>query len=90
MYETLCLLPILADSNGMPFEKKIGIIFLFGAIGALSVVGLFAPRTLLEKMAGLIGTKNPIVARIVCAIGALVGWGFVALVVSTFVTGWDV
>lgn len=65
---------LLAQSNEMPLPKKISILVLFGAVGVTSIVGLFAPRPRLEKMAGIIGTRNPIVARIVCALGVIVSW----------------
>jgi hypothetical protein len=89
MLDSLVLAVLFADSNAMPVAKKIGIIALFGVAGAVSVMGLFASPTRLEKMAGIIGTKNPVVARAVCALGAIVGWGAVALISSTFITGWD-
>ena len=89
MFDTLLKCLIFAESKAMPIEKKIGIIVLFGALGVISTMGLFASSSKLEKMAGLIGTKNPIVARMVCVLGALVGLGAVALVASTFVTHWD-
>jgi hypothetical protein len=46
------LLPLLADSNAMPIEKKLGILILFGAVAVFSMPGLFASASRLEKMAG--------------------------------------
>ena len=45
----------------------------FGAVGVISTVGLFSSKETLESMSGIIGTKNPLVARIACGLGVLVG-----------------
>jgi hypothetical protein len=55
------------------------ILLVFAPVAGLSLVGLFASRKRLESMAGIIGTKNPLVARIVCGLGFLLGSGAVFL-----------
>jgi hypothetical protein len=55
-------------------------------VGILSAVGLFASGQTLESLAGIIGTKNPLVARIVCVLGVLVG-GIAVLVSSLSLLG---
>ena len=64
-------------SGGLPQGKAIAMIVFFGAVAVVSLAGLFMPKKSLESMAGIIGTKNPLVARIVCALGLLVGAGAV-------------
>jgi hypothetical protein len=77
------LLTQSSDPNQLPFGTAIGMIVLFGGAAIVSLVGLFAPSSKLESMAGVIGTKNPLVARIVCAIGLLIGsFAVVAAVLS--------
>ena len=61
--------------------KGIAMIAFFGGVAIVSTFGLFASNATLEKMSGIIGTKNPIVARIVCGMAAVVGFNpmFVAV-----------
>ena len=73
----LALLAQADPSGKLPRDKALVILVFFGAVAVLSLVGLFASRKSLESMAGLIGTKNPMVARVVCCIGFLVGAGAV-------------
>ena len=70
-------MPMLFAESDLPIEKTIAIIVFFGAVALLSLVGLFAPRKTLVSMAGIIGTKNPLFARIVCGLGLVVGIGAV-------------
>jgi hypothetical protein len=55
----------------------------FGGVAVFATACTFAPnRTLTNpKIAANIGTKNPVVARIVCAILAFVLWG---MLIATF------
>lgn len=72
-----------SDSKPLPVGTAVGMIILFGGAAIVSLVGLFAPSSKLESMAGVIGTKNPLVARIVCALGLLIGsFAVVAAVLS--------
>jgi hypothetical protein len=74
------MLALLAQADGsgsLPQGKAIAMILFFGAVTVISLVGLFASKKSLESMAGIIGTKNPMVARIVCGLGFLVGAGAV-------------
>ncbi len=61
------------NSAALPPGKAVAMIVFFGTVAVVSVVGLLASRRSLESMAGIIGTKNPLVARIVCGLGVLVG-----------------
>ncbi len=66
-----------------PLERAVILGVAFGVVGLFSLVGLFAPGRVLASMSGLIGSSNPLVARIACGFGVLIG-GFtvVAAVMS--------
>jgi hypothetical protein len=64
-------------NNNLPTGKAVAMIVFFGAVVLTSLAGLFASRERLESMSGVIGTKNPLVARIVCAIALLISSGAV-------------
>ena len=68
---------LLAESSDLPVGKAVAMILFFGAIGVFATVCAFAPRRTLTDYANIIGTKNPTVARIVCLVAAIVGWGVV-------------
>ena len=61
-----------AEDKGFPKGTAIAILLFFGAAGAISTLGLFASKERLKAMAGVIGTENLLVARIVCGLGVLV------------------
>ena len=70
------MLALLGQANGswgLPQGKAIAMILFFGAIMLTSLVGIFASSQSLKSMAGIIGTKNPRVARMVCGLGFVVG-----------------
>ena len=67
-----------ASEPGLPPEKAVIMILAFGCVFVASAVGLFASQKLLLAMANVIGSKKPIVARIVCGIGVVVSASFVA------------
>jgi hypothetical protein len=71
----LVLLAQANDPGRLPSEKAVAMIVFFGAVALISLIVLFAPKKLLVSMAGIIGTKNPMVARAVCGFGLLVGAG---------------
>lgn len=74
------MLDLFAQANNsgrLPPGKAVAMIVFFGAVAVVSLVGLFASKKSLESMAGIIGTKNPLAARIVCGLGLLVGAGAV-------------
>lgn len=71
---------LFADSSHFPKGKAIAMMFFFGTAAVISACGLFASKEKLESMSGIIGTKNPLVARIVCGFGVVVG--IVAVLVS--------
>gem|GEM_PF-3082168 len=61
------------DTARMPVPKAIlGIVF-FGAIGVGSLAGVFASNKTLLGYAGIIGTSNPTLARMLCVFGVVVG-----------------
>ena len=62
-----------STSESLPLGKGVAMVVFFGSVGIISTLGLFASKEKLESMAGIIGTKKPLVARIVCALGSLVG-----------------
>jgi len=62
-----------AADTGLPPGKAAAILVFFGLVGVVSALGLFASRETLESLSGWIGTKNPLVARLACGFGALVG-----------------
>ena len=66
--------------SGLPAGKAIAIMLIFGSVALVSLGGLFASKKTLESMAGVIGTKNPLVARIVCILG--LGVGAIGVLVS--------
>ena len=70
-----------APDTRLPLGKGIAMIAFFGGVAIVSTSGLFASNRILEKMSGIIGTKKPIVARIVCGLAAFVGFGAVFVTV---------
>ena len=83
----LAILTLFAQAKSdLPPEKAILMLLFFGAVGIVSTIGLFASGQTLESLAGIIGTRNPLVARIACALGALVG-GVAVLVSSLSLLG---
>ena len=81
-------LTLFAQTKGsdLPVGTAIAMLLFFGAVGVVSLAGLFASNETLASMAGVIGTKNPLVARIVCALGLLVG-GVAVLVTGLSLAG---
>ena len=55
-----------------PKDKALMMLLFFGAACVVSLIGLFAPKDLLKSMAGMIGTQNVLIARVVCGIGVAV------------------
>ena len=82
MFSTACfqVSALFAESSEFPKGTAIAMMLFFGAVGLISTVGLFASKETLESMSGIIGTKNPLVARIACVLGVLVG--IIAVLVS--------
>ena len=64
---------LLAQESEFPAGKALLGLLSFGVVGLFSAVCLFAPDDTLRRYAGIIGTQNPLVARAVCGIGAVVG-----------------
>jgi hypothetical protein len=62
------------SSTAMPQGKAVMMVVFFGAVALFSIFCSFAPSSTLEKFAGVIGTSNPMVARAVCVMGALIGF----------------
>lgn len=79
---------LLAESS-LPVGKGIGMVLFFGGVGLFSTIAAFQPSRTLHEWASVIGTKNPRVARTVCALGAIVGWGAVAVAVAALMGGLD-
>lgn len=77
---SICL---MADSARLPLGKGIAMILFFGPVGLFATIAAFSKRETLVRWAEIIGTKNPLVARIVCVIGAVVGWGAVAATIAS-------
>jgi len=76
---------LLADSSSdMPVGTKVGALLLFGFWAVVSTGCLFVSKKTLSGLSAVIGTKNPLFARIVCLLGAVVGWGIVVAVVASF------
>jgi hypothetical protein len=63
----------------MPTGKAIAGIGFFGVVGVGSLIGIFASNATLESYSSVIGSKNPLVARALCVLGAVVGLGGAAL-----------
>jgi hypothetical protein len=57
-------------SFGIYLMLAFGVVCLFGSV--VSARGAFASREKLLSMSKVIGTKNPVVARIVCLVGLVV------------------
>ena len=70
-----CSMVLFAQDTALPRGKALLGILFFGAVGVISLFGVLASADELQKMAGIIGTDKPHVARIVCAIAAVVGFG---------------
>ena len=73
-------------TNISPIGKGMAALLLLGWLGSVvipSLAGLFASNKKLESMSKVIGTKKPIIARIVFALSLLVSafivFGLVAL-----------
>jgi hypothetical protein len=73
------------EDKGFPKGKAIAMLAFFGAADVVSVLGLFASTERLKAMAGVIGTDNPMVARVVCFIAVLVCSGAVLVSVLALV-----
>jgi len=71
---SLSILFAQGPDAGLPVGKAVAMIVFFGGVGIVSTFGLFASKETLESMSGIIGTKKPLVARIVCGFGAFVGF----------------
>lgn len=79
---TILVTAIFADGDSLPARWQT---ILVGGIvvGLLSTFCLFLPSRVLTRpeVANWIGTTDPLVARGACLLGAVVGWGMVAVVV---------
>jgi hypothetical protein len=75
---------VCAGFSDFPKGKAIAGILFFGAVGVISAFGLFASKETLDGMSGIIGTKNPLLARMVCSFGVLVSIAFVFVSVLAF------
>ena len=62
-----------SGSEPLPVGTAIAMVVFCGGIAVTSLAGLFASNAKLESMSSVIGTKNPLTARIVCGVGALFG-----------------
>jgi hypothetical protein len=71
----------------MPAGTAVAILLFFGCVALFSTVCLFASNATLRSLSGVIGTQNPLVARVACLLGALVGWGAVAAAAASL-AGW--
>jgi hypothetical protein len=71
-FTTLITLLAESDNSRMPVPKAILCLVFSLGIGIASLIGLFAPNSVLERFAGVIGTSNPLVARLLCGIGAVI------------------
>lgn len=67
---------LFAQSSEFPVGTALSGLLFFGPVGAFSTVCLFASDETLRGYASIIGTKNPLAARAVCGIGAVVGFLF--------------
>ena len=74
------------SEQGLPPEKAIVIILVFGCVFVASAVGLFASKKLLLAMANVIGSKQPIIARIACGIGVIASASFVVVATLKLLT----
>jgi hypothetical protein len=72
------LIPLLAETEHKVIPNPIGLVFFF-LVGVVSAFGLFASSETLKSMSGIIGTKNPLVARIACGFGVLTSLILVAV-----------
>ena len=78
------LVLLLADSaSRLPLGKGIAMIVFFGSVGVFATKACFSPSEKLAQWSHVIGTQNPTASRIVCIIGAIVGWGAVAITLAS-------
>jgi hypothetical protein len=63
-----------SDATRMPAPKAFLYMVICIAIGIASLVGAFASNETLQSYASIIGTKNPVAARVACIFGVLVGF----------------
>jgi hypothetical protein len=69
---------LLASDSDLPIGKGVAMIAFFGAVAIFATIASFSSRDTLVSWAAVIGTNNPLVARIVCIVSAVVGWLAVA------------
>ena len=69
----LITLLLAQEDSRMPLPKAVLLFLLCLLIGLGSLVGVFLPAETLRKFSHVIGTENPLVSRIVCLLGAVVG-----------------
>jgi len=67
--------------------QPLGMFVLGLLMVAISATGLFASNEKLIRMRGIIGVKNPTVARVVCVFGLVLGSFFVVADIAERV-GW--
>jgi hypothetical protein len=76
------LVLLLASDSDLPLGKGIAMIAFFGSVAIFASVATFSSQDRLTSWAGFIGTNNPLVARGICIVSALVGWLAVAATVA--------
>lgn len=81
------LLLLAEDSSHLPAPTAIAMMVFFGCVAVFATVALFQPAATLRGLAHVIGTENPLVARVVCVLCAVVGWGAVGLAAASL-AGW--
>jgi hypothetical protein len=71
---SLCfaLLADSQDASKLPAGTAVLLLLFAGGIGAASLVGAFLPSSSLMGYAEQIGTKKPLVARILCIVAAVI------------------
>jgi hypothetical protein len=68
----LALLAESQDPSKLPAGTALLLLLFAGGIGAASLLGAFLPSSILMNYAEQIGTKNPLVARILCIVAAVI------------------
>jgi hypothetical protein len=66
-------LVLAQEDSRMPLPKAVLLFLLCLLIGLASLIGVFLPAETLRKFSHVIGTENPLVSRIVCLLGAIIG-----------------
>lgn len=71
--DVLQISALVAQAGELPAVKALMMALFFGGVAVFSLFGLLASEAELRQLAGVIGTEDPRVARVVCGLSLVVG-----------------